>query len=115
MQVNYYFVLIALVAVVVILLTVVKGKIAIDESFFWLVGAVAILGLSIYPGILDRVAVRFGVDYPPSLLFTAGIVFLLLMNLRLNKKIAILQEKLITLGQEMAIVKQDRSKKQVKK
>ncbi len=114
MNVNYYFVLIALVAVVVILRTVVKGKIAIDESFFWLMGAVAILGLAIYPGILDRVAVRFGVDYPPSLLFTAGIVFLLLMNLRLNKKIAILQEKLITLGQEVAILRQQHTKKKGK-
>lgn len=114
MQVNYFLILIALVAVVVILRTVVKGKIAIDESFFWLVGAVAILGLAIYPAILDKVAVRLGINYPPALLFTAGIVFLLLINLRLNKKIAILQEKLITLGQEVAILKQHHAKKKGK-
>ncbi len=112
MEFNYLFILAALFFVVIILRTVIKGSLSINESFFWLFGSLVVLGLSVYPKIIDKIAVRVGVDYPPSLLFVGCILFLLLINLRLNKKIASIQDKLTRAGQELAIL---RSKKEGRK
>lgn len=109
---NYYFIIIAVIAVYIILRTAIKGKLPIEESFFWFVGSAIILGLAVYPKIIDKVAVRFGVDYPPSLFFVGCIIFLILINLRLNKKISVIQEKTIRLGQEVAILKAKKGKQQ---
>lgn len=108
MDFNIAFVLIALVAVVYIFLTVRSGKLSIDESFLWALGAVLVLFLAIDPKIIDRVASLVGVDYPPSLLFVGCIVFLLLINIRLSQKVASQQEKIIRLAQDVSILKDDR-------
>jgi len=107
MSFNIVFIVIALFAVYVIFSSVRKGKLSIDESFFWFIGSIVMLGLAIYPKIIDKIAVWAGVDYPPSLLFVGCIVFLILINIRLTKKVSIQQEKIISLAQDLAIMKKD--------
>lgn len=105
MGVNYYLLAIAIAASFLILRTAIKGKLSVDDSFFWFFGSIIILGLALYPKIIDIVAIKVGVDYPPSLFFVGCIIFLLFINLRLNKKISSIQEKTTRLGQEVAILK----------
>lgn len=108
---NLVYVLIALLAVSYIFSIVRKGGLSIDESFFWAVGSITMLGLAIYPKVIDKLASFVGVSYPPSLLFVGCIIFLLLMNIRLSKKVAILQEKTIRLAQDLAMMKNTKKTK----
>jgi hypothetical protein len=96
MYFNITFIIIGVFACLYIFLSIKKGKMSIDESFFW---------------IIDQISVAVGVDYPPSLLFAGCIVFLVLMNLRLTKKVADLKEKLIRMAQEIAIIKNNKDEK----
>lgn len=91
-----------MVAVLIILLVRrdhLHGKYAI----WWLTvaGAFAILGFS--PGIIDAVAVRLGISYPPILIVLLGFVFVVLKMVTMDIERSKSQIKLHRLAQRMAI------------
>ena len=89
---NKYFILISICCIIYVIIQVRKNSLSIKESFWWFMGSVIMLLLSIFPGILDFIAMKFNVAYPPSLLFIVCIVFLLFINIRESKIIASQQE-----------------------
>ena len=103
---NIYFVVLVLISIVFLLRSVMKSKIAVKESFFWFVGALIALILSIFPNSIATIAEFFGVSYAPSLLFVISIVFILFMQFRDSKRSAYQQSQIIKLSQEIAILKQ---------
>ena len=107
-----YFVILALVTFIYIIHIVRKRKFSIKESFWWVVAAIVMLVLSIFPYSIDHLANFLNIDYPPSLLFVLCIVFLVFINFRNSKRLSEQQEKIIELAQELAILK---AEKQVKK
>ena len=68
-------------------------------------GGFIVLILSIFPQIIIFLANKVGIDYPPSLLYMLCGVFLLFMCFRNNRRIAEQQEKIIELGQQVALLK----------
>ena len=76
--------------------------------------ALLILVLSIFPYSIDSVAKIFNVTYPPSLLFVGCILFLLFINFRNSKQIALHQEKIIELAQHVAILENTVNEKEKK-
>ena len=102
---NWLFIILGILLILYIFVTVIKGKFDIVESIFWLIGSVVILILSIWPNIIIWLSKLIGIEYPPSLLFLLVAVFLLLINFRNTQKIAKQREKIIFLGQEVAILK----------
>ena len=52
----------------VVLELVRRRKLVEEYSALWIVGALALLGLSIWREVLDKAAAELGVAYPPSLL-----------------------------------------------
>lgn len=102
---NKLFILIGIIVIVYIFNTVKHGKFSINESIFWMFGAFIVLILSIFPKIIVFLADKVGIDYPPSLLFMLCNVFLLFMVFRNNRRIAEQQEKIIELGQQLALTK----------
>lgn len=102
---NWFFIILGIFLILYIFVTVIKGKFDIVESIFWLIGSVVILILSIWPNIIIWLSKIIGIEYPPSLLFLLVAVFLLLINFRNTQKIAKQREKIIFLGQEIAILK----------
>lgn len=105
-----YFVIIALISIIYVVSVVRKNKFSIKESFYWFIGSLLMLVLAIFPKILDNVATFIGVSYAPSLLFVLCIIFLLFINFRNSKRIAEQQEKIIELGQNIAILKEKNKK-----
>lgn len=101
---NIYFIIIAVIAIIYVVDTVRKGRFSIEESIFWVFGSLVGLFLAIWPKVIDRVASALNIEYPPSLLFVLCIVFLVLINFRNSKKIAIQQEKIIELAQNAALL-----------
>ena len=102
---NTYFIIISIFILLYVIWNVKKKKLSIKESFWWVIGAIIILLLSIFPYAIDKTAKFLNIAYPPSLLFVFCIIFLLFINFRNSQKIAEQQEKIIELAQELAIVK----------
>ena len=107
-----YFIIISLIAVFYIVHDIRKKRFSIKESFWWMIAALIMLFLAIFPYSIDWLAQKFGISYPPSLLFLFCIIFLILMNFRNSKKISEQQMKIIELAQNLAIVKEDIRKKE---
>ena len=63
---------VAIIVSAILLLTVVelvrRRKLVEEYSLIWILGALGLLGLSIWRHLLDRAAALVGVFYPPSLL-----------------------------------------------
>ena len=74
-------------------------------------GCLIILILSITSKPIDFLASKLNVAYPPSLLFTLAILFLIFIIFRSNKKIVHLEERVIALTQEIAIIKEEKNEK----
>jgi hypothetical protein len=69
---------VAVVVSVTLLLTVLelvrRRKLVEEYSLVWILGALALVGLSIWRHLLDRAAALLGVFYPPSLLLMLLVV-----------------------------------------
>ena len=109
-----YFIIISIFVIVFIISSVKKSKLSIKESFWWMIGSLICLILSIFTGVVDWFAKIFGVAYPPSLLFVFCILFLIYMIFRNSKRIAEQQEKIIELAQQIAILKEKGEKNKYK-
>ncbi|MBO5530362.1 MAG: DUF2304 domain-containing protein [Bacilli bacterium] len=102
---NIWFIVLAIIFIIYIIHNIRKNDFSIKESFFWIMGCLVILVLSVFPKIIDFVAEKIGVDYPPSLLFVICILYLIYINFKLNKKIVSNEDKIIALAQEISILK----------
>ncbi len=102
---NILYIIIGVVLFIYILSVVIKGTFDIYESIFWLVGTIIILILSIFPNLIIWMASIIGIEYAPSLLFLLVAVFLLFINFRNTQKIAKQKEKILSLAQDVAILK----------
>ena len=103
---NIYFIILSIIVLLYVINIVRKKKFSIKESFWWIIGAIVMLLLAIFPYSIDWFAEKLNIQYSPSLLFIVCIVFLLFMNFRDSKRISELQMKVVELGQELAIIKE---------
>src|SRR5262249_25940853 len=69
----------SLLLIVLVLASVRRAHIRVEYSVSWLVASLAILGLSRSPSILEAIAARLGITYPPlALMLLAGCVFVVI-------------------------------------
>lgn len=107
---NIYFIIGIAILIIYVIRSVIKSKLPVKESFFWFIGSLLALLLAIFPTMIDQVAIFLGISYSPSLFFVLCILFLLFMCFRYSRRIAEHQEKIIALGQEIAILKAEQKK-----
>ena len=101
---NYFFIILAIAFIIYIFRMIKMKNFSIKESMFWVFGAFGILVFSIFPKLLDKIALKLNIVYPPSLLFLVGIMFLLLINFRNTQKISKQNEKIIELAQKVSLL-----------
>lgn len=101
---NYFFIIIALIFIIYVFNMINKKNFSIKESVFWMAGAIGVLILSIFPKLIDKIALKLNISYPPSLLFLVSIIFLLFINFRNTQKIAKQNDKIIELAQRCSIL-----------
>src|SRR3989304_7943704 len=82
-----------------------RGMIKEQYALLWLASAVILLILSVWRGLLDKIALATGIAYPPSFLFLVAFLFLLLIVLHFSVIISDFSEKNKRLSQEVAILK----------
>lgn len=88
---------------IAIIKLLINRKFSERISLIWLISAMAVFIISIFPKILDVFAKLLGVDYPPSILFLLAILILLFICFYHSIQISILNNQVRELAQNMAI------------
>lgn len=101
---NYFFIVLAIIFIIYIFRMIKKKNFSIKESLFWVMGTFVMTIFAIFPKLLDKIALRLNITYPPSLLFLVGIFFLLFINFRNTQKISKQNERIIELAQKCSIL-----------
>jgi len=89
---------------VVVLRLIYQRRLREEYSLLWLLAASSILGLSVFEGLLTKVARFLQIGYAPSLLFAMGELFALLILLSQAVAISSLAGKNRDLAQKVAIL-----------
>ena len=74
-------------------------------SLIWLAAAIVLLAFSIWRKLLDFIALKIGIYYPPSFLFLLAIAFLLILLLHFSMIVSSLSEQNKRLAQEIGMLK----------
>lgn len=108
----YYFAIAFSVLFIVFILNLVREN-KLDEkySILWLLFGVIILIVSIFPIIIEKIAILFNVYYPPSLMLLFAILIVGVYIVHITMVITKQNKMIIKLTQELAILKEmyDRS------
>ncbi len=104
MMTRAFFCVLAVLLILYIYHNVKKNLMSQDESILWMLGALFILILGIWPGLVGVLASCVGIDYAPSLLFLLACIFLLIFVFRNSQQLSILREKNKELIQNVALL-----------
>ncbi len=77
-----------------------------EYSLLWIFTACVLLLLSVWRGLLDRLALLLGIHAPPNALFLVGLGFLLLILLHFSLVISRLSERTKRQAQEIALLQE---------
>ena len=109
-------ILVSLGLLLVVLELIRRHKLVEEYSMVWIIGSLGLLALSVWRGLLDSAAQRFGVFYPPSLLLMGLVVFVFVGLLtfsvilsRQRRQIERLTEEAAVLGAEVRELRSERS------
>lgn len=111
---NLLFVIIGIILIVYIVKSVINKTFDMYESIFWIIAAIIIILLAIFPKSLDDISAKVGISYSPSLVFLLGVVFLLMINFKHSRLLAEEKQKTIELTQELSILKEKVEEMEVK-
>lgn len=96
----------SLLLILLVLISVRRAHIRVEYSVSWLVAALALLILSQWRGLLERIGMAMGMgssSAPLALLVVTGALFLLVLY-RLSMMISTLKDANIALAQRLAIL-----------
>lgn len=94
----------ALVVLVSVLRLVLLERLRVRYAGLWLVVGAAVFVLAVVPGLLDGVSGLLGFTVPANLLFTAGLVLLLLVGIHLSVAVTSLEDRVQRLAEELALL-----------
>lgn len=92
-----------------------KNKLDEKYSVLWLIFGIIMLIVSIWPNIINRVANRFNVYYPPSLMFLIGFFVIGTYIIHISIVITKQNKMIVKLTQELGILKEKIDKKENEK
>ena len=92
---------------------IIRGKLREEYAIIWIVCSVILIAFSFWRDGLDVMSRLIGIASPPNLVFTGAIFSILIYLLHLSVVVSKLQEQNKTLAQDIAILKQKQSGKNV--
>ncbi len=98
-------IIIALVLFVVVIDFIRRGLLKERYSVLWLASIVAVGVLAVWKDLVDLVALKVGVAYPPSLLFLVALFFVLIILFHYSVELSILTGRNKKLTQELSLLK----------
>ena len=100
---TFLFIVTALVIMAVIVEALRRRRLSENFAIVWLCVGVGAILLAFLRPLVDRVSDTIGISYGPTLLFTAVIVFLLILCLLLSMHVTRLHRRVELLAQELAV------------
>jgi len=97
---------ISLTILVSVLELIRRNRLKEKYSLLWLFSSVVLLLFSLSRDLLHSAAALIGIEYPPSLIFLLGLLFLIVINIHFSTVISSLTEKNKRLAQEIALLKE---------
>lgn len=103
----YKFAIVFSIVLILFIINLVK-KSKLDEkySILWLLASFIILIVSIFPGIITKVANKFNVFYPPTLMLLFAILVLIAYTIHISVVITKQNKMIVKLTQELGILKE---------
>ena len=97
------------------IVTLVRRKqLAERYAVLWLVTALLILPVAVWPGLLDRVGKRLGVSDPPNLWLFLGLVFLSLVCIHLTWEVSRLEARTRAMAERIALLSDERRREELR-
>lgn len=100
----------SIIFILFILNLVRKNKLDEKYSVLWLFFGIIILLVSIFPGIIEKVASYFDVYYPPALMLLFGFLIIGAYIVHITVTITKQNKMIVKLNQELAILKNNNKK-----
>jgi hypothetical protein len=75
-------------------------------ALLWLFSALALLGLAVWSGLLERIASTIGIIYPPNALFLIAFGFVLMLLLHFSIAVSRLTDQTKVLAQRLAMLEE---------
>lgn len=85
---------------------IVGGKLREEYAIIWITCTLIMIVFAIWRRGLEQISVALGVFYPPSLVFLAAILAIVVFLVHLSMVVSRLQNQVKTLAQEIAFLKQ---------
>ncbi|GAA1328751.1 DUF2304 domain-containing protein [Leucobacter albus] len=92
------------IVLIVVLEMLRRGSLRERHALWWLFAGTIGLVVTLFPGLLDRIARLLGVENPLNLAFFGGIVVLFLVNMQQAKELTRLEARTRTLAEQVALL-----------
>jgi hypothetical protein len=102
-ELRIFLIIVSVLALLYVVRKIRHSKMNISDSVFWIVFAVVMILLSIFPGIIEFLSWVLGIQSPQNLLFLLIIGLLVLKIFLMAIKLSQLQDKITLLAQKFAI------------
>jgi len=105
-------IIVSVLALIYIINRIRHSKVNINDTIFWIVFAVLLILISVFPMIIFFFAGLLGIQSPQNFLFLLIIGIMMLRIFTISVKVSVLQDKLTALVQKTAIqdFKEDKEK-----
>lgn len=110
MTMNTFFLGLGVLVALTILLLIRRDRLVIMHSIWWLMIGALILVLALFPELIDLAAKRVGIAYPPSLLFMAAILVVVIKLLMSDIDRSYDRRRLLLLAQRVALLEAELSR-----
>jgi hypothetical protein len=90
-----------------ILRLVRRDHLYIRQGLFWIAIAILSLGFAIWPYLIDTIGSALGIAYPPTLLFLAAIIVLMVKALLADMALTKVRRDLRRLNQRIALLERE--------
>jgi hypothetical protein len=94
-------------ALLLLVLELVRRRRFLERyAILWLLSAMILLGLSVWRGLLAKLASTIGIIYPPNALFVIAFGFVLVLLLHFSLAVSRLSDQAKVLAQRLALLEQ---------
>lgn len=100
-------ILIATLLLIYIVRDIKRGELNIKNSVLWIILDIAVIVCTFSMKALRAAADFFGVEVVSNLLFFMALIFLFIVAYNLTKKISAQNKRILTLTQELALLRKD--------
>lgn len=105
MSANIFFLILAIILVVMVLAQVRNQKMKEKYAALWLIISAFIIVLALFPRLLDLLARVVGIETPVNLLFLLSIIMLIGVVLHLTQELSKMSDETRILAEEVAIMR----------